>query len=117
MTLIQYLCQLLSEECNELGQRASKLSRFGADEVQPSQSLNNFERLRLEKVDVLVIYDLLLKATRKHDDCVSILLNEQSNKELKVLNFSKLSVECGAITEDVYQQLKAITYFRDDPSV
>jgi hypothetical protein len=108
---------LLSEECNELGQRASKLSRFGADEIQPSQELTNFERLRFEKVDVMVIYNLLLKASRKQDECVSIFCNEQMDKERKILAFSRLSVECEAITEIVYRQLKAITLFRDDDTV
>lgn len=106
MTLIQYLCQLLSEECNELGQRASKLSRFGKDEIQPNQQLDNFERLRLEKVDLLVIYNLLLLATGKDDkDLFWIDENEHKSKKEKIIKFSKLSVECGQITQDVLDEL------------
>jgi hypothetical protein len=112
MTLIQYLCQLLSEECNELGQRASKLSRFGKDEVQPNQELDNFERLRLEKVDLLVIYDLLLSATGKVDDDKFFINNKDHKaKQLKIIKFSKLSVECGQITQNVLDELISHTPF------
>ncbi len=114
MTLIQYLCQLLSEECSELSQRASKLSRFGWDEVQPGQELNNFERLMGEKVDVTVIYSLLLEAISQTDEYVSIKGIEQQRKHHKILEFSRLSVKCGQISEEVYQELKSITLFRDE---
>ena len=91
MTLIQYLCLLISEECNEVGQRASKLSRFGHDEVQPGQTLDNFERLRGEKVDLMVVYHLLLLATGRQDECVAIRGHEHVLKESKLLKASQLS--------------------------
>lgn len=106
MTLIQYLCQLLSEECNQLGQRASKMSRFGKDEVQANQSLDNFERLRLEKVDLLVVYDLLLSATGKTDkDNFIIDRKEHVAKQRRIIEFTKLSVEYGQVTQDVLDEL------------
>ncbi len=114
MTLIQYLCQLLSEECSELSQRASKLSRFGWDEIQPGQDLNNFERLMGEKVDVTVIYSLILEAIGQTDEYVSIHGLKHQGKHHKILKFSRLSVECGQISEEVYQELKSITLFRDE---
>ena len=43
MNLHQFLSVLVQEECNEVGQRASKLTRFGFDEVQPGQPLNNLQ--------------------------------------------------------------------------
>ena len=108
MTLIQYLCQLLSEECGEIIQRASKLSRFGADEVQSNQELDNFERLRAEKVDLMVVYNLLLQATGRQDECVSFSHDERIKKEQKLLTFTRYSVKCGAISEGVYRELKDI---------
>jgi hypothetical protein len=111
MNLTQYLCQLLAEECNELGQRASKLSRFGKDEIQPNHSLDNFERLRLEKVDLLVVYDLLLSAMGKNDsDRFFINRREHVAKQRKIIEFTKLSVECGQVTQDVLDELITYTF-------
>jgi hypothetical protein len=115
MTLVQYLCTLLSEECNELGQRASKLSRFGKDEIQPNQKLENFERLRLEKVDLLVIYNLLLSATGKVDnDKVVINIAEHRAKEDKIIKFTELSVECGQLSQDLLNELIQHTYKKNE---
>ncbi|WP_338853763.1 hypothetical protein WE348_21175 (plasmid) [Alteromonas macleodii] len=112
MTLVQYLCGLLSEECNELAQRASKMSRFGWDEVQSKQLLNNFERLRLEKVDLLVVYDFLLSATGQSDnDKFSINIKEHKAKQKKIIEFTKLSVECGQIGMNVLDELIEISLF------
>lgn len=111
MNLIQYLCLLLSEECNEVGQRASKLARFGHDEIQPGQNFTNFERLRLEKTDLMVVYDLLVSACGNQDRHISIDGIEQVAKQRKILKFTKLSVKQGQISEAVYQELKALTFF------
>tara|TARA_Y100001956_G_scaffold82692_1_gene104772 strand:- start:4759 stop:5121 length:363 start_codon:yes stop_codon:yes gene_type:complete len=115
MTLIQYLCLLISEECNEVGQRASKLSRFGHDEVQPGQTLDNFERLRGEKVDLMVVYHLLLLATGRQDECVAIRGHEHVLKESKLLKASQLSVRQKQITPEVYAELQALTHHAGDP--
>ena len=114
MNLVQYLCQLISEECGEITQRASKMSRFGYDEVQKGQSLDNYERLRIEKVDLDIIFSLLVSATKKQNDFISIPINENMEKQKKLLKYSRLSVDCDQITESVYQELLSITYFRDD---
>ncbi|MGD1524122.1 hypothetical protein [Vibrio owensii] len=114
MTLVQFLCLLLSEESDELGQRASKLSRFGWSEVQSGQELTNFERLRLEKVDLMVVYNLLLQAIGQTDDCVSIKAAEQYEKELKILKYCKYSVECNQLPKSVFEELKQITICSDE---
>ena len=44
---------ILIEECAEVQQRATKSIRFGIFEKQPSQELNNSERLGLEVGDLL----------------------------------------------------------------
>lgn len=51
MTLTQYLCQLLSEECSELAQRASKLSRFGTVTDNLMLATGNYVRLHLHGID------------------------------------------------------------------
>jgi hypothetical protein len=43
---------ILMEECAEIIQRASKLLRFGATEIQPGQSLTNTQRLAREVGDL-----------------------------------------------------------------
>lgn len=43
---------ILIEECAEVQQRATKLLRFGATEIQSNQDLTNVERLSLEIGDL-----------------------------------------------------------------
>lgn len=47
------LASVIAEECCEVGQRAMKLLRFGVDEVQPGQPLNNAERMSEEIGDLI----------------------------------------------------------------
>lgn len=46
------LLTILIEECAEVQQRATKLLRFGRDEVQPGQPLSNAQRLSQELGDL-----------------------------------------------------------------
>jgi NTP pyrophosphatase (non-canonical NTP hydrolase) len=46
---------ILIEECAEVQQRATKLLRFGRDEIEPGQHLSNRERLSMELGDVSAI--------------------------------------------------------------
>lgn len=48
---------ILIEECSEVIQRATKLLRFGAKEIQPGQPLTNSERLSLEIGDLNTMID------------------------------------------------------------
>ena len=52
---------ILMEECAEVTQRASKMIRFGANEVQAGQFANNIERLSEELGNLMemvnVVYD------------------------------------------------------------
>ena len=59
MTRTQLLLTLLAEECNEVAQRASKAIRFGLDEVQEGQQLNNADRIVYELNDLLAIVHIL----------------------------------------------------------
>lgn len=49
---------ILIEECAEVQQRATKMLRFGRDEVQPGQPLSNMERLSQELGDLQAILTL-----------------------------------------------------------
>lgn len=48
MTRTEHLLTILAEECAEVAQCASKALRFGLDDGEPGQSLNNAVRLRIE---------------------------------------------------------------------
>lgn len=50
---------ILIEECGEVIQRATKMLRFGVNEVQPGQELSNKDRLSDEIGD---LHEMLLKA-------------------------------------------------------
>lgn len=47
------------EECNELSQRASKAIRFGLEEVQEGQKLNNTERMINEFNDLMAVVEMM----------------------------------------------------------
>jgi len=49
------LLEILIEECAEVQQRATKMLRFGVNEVQPGQPLSNAARLSLEFGDLLEV--------------------------------------------------------------
>ena len=53
---------IMIEECAEVQQRATKLLRFGPEEVQPGQLLNNAFRLGLEIGDLMEMIDLAINA-------------------------------------------------------
>ena len=50
---------ILMEECDEISQRAAKILRFGALEVQPGQLFDNVERMCQEIGDFECVRDLL----------------------------------------------------------
>jgi len=56
----EHLLVILAEECNEVGQRATKALRFGVNEIQPGTSNeNNAERLKYEYNDLIAIVEIL----------------------------------------------------------
>ena len=51
------LLTILIEECAEVQQRATKVLRFGVDEIQPEQPHDNTQRLSVEVGDLLAVVD------------------------------------------------------------
>jgi hypothetical protein len=105
MNLHQFLSDLLQEECNEVGQRASKLSRFGHDEIQPGQPYTNYERLEDELDDLLLRRALLAIAI--DDDKKGVVISDPHwiEKGKKVLMFAKLSMERQQISPAVFREV------------
>lgn len=55
LTKEQYLLIQAAEECAEVAHRVSKALRFGLNEVQEGQSLNNRARLEGEIIDLTAV--------------------------------------------------------------
>jgi hypothetical protein len=88
LTREQYLLDCIQEECAETSQRASKALRFGLDEIQPGQELDNRQRLEYELSDLLTVCHML-----------GIKVNADPNpgKIAKVEKYMKLSRERGIV--------------------
>lgn len=61
MNRVEHLLTILGEEGVEVSQRCSKALRFGLEEVQPGQDLDNSERIRGEYIDLLAIMEMLVE--------------------------------------------------------
>lgn len=97
MNVIENLLMTLSEECDEVGQRASKANRFGLSEVQPDQAESNAQRIMGELNDLLGVVELLESAgafqfapDRERIDA----------KKRKVLHYMRYSLQLGTMTDD-----------------
>lgn len=90
MTREQHLLTVLAEECAEVAQRAAKAARFGMDEVQPGQDLNNKQRIEQELGDLLGVADMLwLRPDEK----------ARAAKPGRVERYMNLSRERGLVSE------------------
>ena len=72
-----YLLICLIEECAEIIQRVCKAIRFGMDEIQPGQDLNNLERISQEVDDFQGITTMLdtecdLRVLRFNDKAIPL---------------------------------------------
>jgi NTP pyrophosphatase (non-canonical NTP hydrolase) len=90
------LLDLLIEECAEVIQRVTKAKRFGLEEVQAGQELNNKERLRLEVRDVLEIVNML------HREGIDLYSSaaELTDKRRQVEYWLNYSKKVGALKKD-----------------
>lgn len=59
MTRTEHLLFILTEECAEVAQRASKAARFGMAEIEPEQDAPNHERITRELADLLAVAEML----------------------------------------------------------
>jgi len=75
---------ILIEECTEVQQRATKLLRFGAGEIQPGQLLDNIYRLSLEIGDLLEVIDLAIDARLVLSEAV---VKGQTGKRKQLVHF------------------------------
>lgn len=58
---IEEVMDILQEECSEVIQAVSKISRFGIDNYKPGKPKTNREHLEEELGDLLAMIDILLE--------------------------------------------------------
>lgn len=99
MTHNEHLLMILSEECAETMQRASKVLRFTAEEIQPlpGNTQTNSERLVYEFNDIVAVMELLQEAGVVHNVIDRIAIDK---KKEKVKDFILYSQTVGTLTVD-----------------
>ncbi len=90
-----YLLTCLIEECVEVAQRGTKILRFGWDEVQEGQDLNNQNRLSNELSDLAALIEML-----RDESGVWLPVYATSAKKERVKKYMKLSQEQGRLEND-----------------
>ena len=96
MTKTEYLLTCLSEECAEISQRCTKALRFGLNEVQKDQDLDNLERLNYELNDLIGVIEIL------NENGIVININNRESiklKKEKIIKYMEYSKEIGILTE------------------
>lgn len=105
MHAVQFLLLHLIEECAEVQQRATKALRFGLDEVQPGQDLNNLQRLSGELNDLFAVVDLLQQIEGGNH-----LVSDEDHQDAKfqkILQFACYSVEQGTLDILGFEDIRA----------
>lgn len=97
MKRFEHLLWVLSEECNEVGQRASKAARFGLQEIEPGQTLNNAERIIGEYADLAAAFEMLTEEGYLPPAFLRELIDA---KKVKVERFLRYSQLCGTLTPE-----------------
>lgn len=78
----QELLTIFMEECCEAAKQASKYKRFGGNDTEPGNFIDNKERLKHEIIDLLVIVDML----REHN----LITNDPADNARKEIKRSKV---------------------------
>jgi hypothetical protein len=99
MNRTEHIATTAAEECNEVAQRISKALRFGWQEVQPGQPLNNGERIVQEFHDLFTMLDWLMREGMI-DERLSLVPNPEiaRAKREKVEKFMAISRDQGALS-------------------
>lgn len=101
MNRIEHLLTILGEECNEIGQRASKALRFGLSEIQPGQPLTNAERIVEEYADLQGVIEMLVDEGKL---VIGDLRAAIDAKKAKIEEHLLFSANCGTLTPDTHLQ-------------
>lgn len=93
----EYLLTCLAEECSEVAKCVSKALRFGLDDAEPGQALNNRERITEELFDLNAVATLCERAGL----ILGVLPNERAiqRKADKIERFKAISRDQGTLQE------------------
>lgn len=94
MNRLQMLLCILSEECNEIGKRASKAQRFGLDEHEPGDNASNASRIHQELDDLAAVVDML---NREFNFGYVPNVKAMEEKEIKVNKYAEYSKQLGLL--------------------
>lgn len=87
----EHLLVILTEECNEVAQRCAKALRFGLDEIQEGQDLDNAERIIYELNDLLAVVEMLTNEGYLKNNSNNYAAKElKKDKVEKYLKYSEL---------------------------
>ena len=89
MNRLDHLLWLISEESNELAQRASKAARFGINEIQEGQKLTNYARLKYEANDLLAVLEMLCDELKVSSILDGKAIKLKKEKVEKYLEYSR----------------------------
>lgn len=84
----------MAEECMEIAQRCSKAARFGIDEKEPGQNLDNITRINSEYCDFLGITEL---ASELNLFDINVNREQIDKKKAKILKYMQYSKERGQL--------------------
>lgn len=86
----------MAEECSEVSQRITKALRFGLNEVQPGQDLDNTERIIYEFNDLIAVVEML-RDEGVFDDNKLMDRTAIDTKKQKVEKYMKYAKSVGAV--------------------
>lgn len=95
MNRTEHLLWILSEECAEVAQRASKAARFGLEEIQPGHPLTNAERIAQELHDLMGAVEKLEEAGALPRIGNRVAIDAKKDKIELFLAYSR---SCGTLT-------------------
>lgn len=99
MTRAEHLLVIAMEECAEVIQRLSKALRFGLDEVQPEQPLDNRERIRYEFSHLCAAMEMVDPSSPSGGHIFPPDGKAMDEKREQVERFLAYSADCGTLQE------------------
>lgn len=92
----EYLINCLGEEGVEIAQRVFKINRFGLNEIQPGQELNNLQRLQIEITDFVATLQMLAELMPEFDGDIDLDAAVKRKQE-KLKKYIKYSQDLGIV--------------------
>lgn len=93
----QMLLTLLSEECAEVSQLASKSIRFGLDSCDPTTGKSNIDALHQELIDIISVVQYLNYEYNFNFDFDNIDWKAVSEKKERIDKYMTYSVNLGRV--------------------